>query len=79
LSKGKPYSLNRMFIKNRDARVRNMRYEDELAIPKYVKIIAHESFVYLASKEYNDINRYIKEKKLSTNNYIVNVIKYYSK
>jgi len=50
-----------------------MRYEDELTTPRYVKINSHKSFVYLASKEYNEINRYIKENKLSTNNYIINV------
>jgi len=56
-----------------------MRCGKDLFVPNYLKNIAHKSFVYVAAKEYNQINKFVKEKKLSTNNFINNVFKFYKK
>ena len=79
LIKGKPSILNNLFVRNIDARVRQMRFANNLVIPNYLKKRAQKSFVFVAAREYNLITKFIHDNKLSNNNYINNVIKFYTK
>lgn len=77
LVKEKPISVNKLFQTNNQRRIRNLRYNDDLAIPRYLNKHNQKSFVYVASMELNKINKYIFENNLSKNNFINNCIKYY--
>ena len=70
---------NLQFVRNIDARVRNMRFANNLVIPNYFKKRAQKSFVFVAAREYNLITKFMHDNKLNYNNYINNVIKFYTK
>ena len=79
ISKEMPSDLYDRIKRNRENRIRSLRYGNKFRLPSYLLINSQKTFFYDAISKYNDLQDYVLRHNLNNNNFIDNCIKFFSK